>query len=222
VTDELWASVDEFLSATLGTSDSVLEAALRDSALAGLPPIQVTPNQGRLLQSLAQMQGAHRILEIGTLGGYSTIFLARALPADGVLISLELETAYAEVARKNIARAGLEKLVTIEVGPASQSLVQMISAGAAPFDFIFIDADKASYLEYFGFAMKLSRPGTVIVADNIVRKGAVIESENSDASIRGVRRMLQAIASQDKVSATAIQTVGSKGYDGFVLARILH
>ena len=218
--EDLWEKIDEFLSQNLGTSDDLLEAALRDSKKANLPGIQVTPNQGKLLQLLAQIQGARRILEMGTLGGYSTISLARALPPDGCLISLELDPAYAQVARKNIERAGLHRRVTIKVGPANDSLAQLVSEKVAPFDFIFIDADKARYPDYFRFAMKLSRPGTVIVADNIVRKGAVIEANSSDANVQGVRRMLDMIASENRVSATGIQTVGSKGHDGFVLARV--
>jgi predicted O-methyltransferase YrrM len=218
--EELWDKIDEFLSQKLGTSDDLLEAALRDSEKANLPGIQITPNQGKLLQLLAQIQGACRILEMGTLGGYSTICLARALPPRGCLISLELDPAYAQVARKNIERAGLHRRVTIKVGPANDSLAQLVSEKVAPFDFIFIDADKAGYPDYFRFAMKLSRPGTVIVADNVVRKGAVIEANSSDANVQGVRRMLDMIASENRVSATGIQTVGSKGHDGFVLARV--
>ena len=156
--EELWDKIDEFLSQKLGTSDDLLEAALRDSEKANLPGIQVTPNQGKLLQLLAQIQGARRILEMGTLGGYSTICLARALPPGGCLISLELDPAYAQVARKNIERAGLHRRVTIKVGPANDSLAQLVSEKVALFDFIFIDADKAGYPDYFRLAMKLSRP----------------------------------------------------------------
>jgi predicted O-methyltransferase YrrM len=221
MSEELWNRVDEFLSNKLGTSDPVLEAALRASADAGLPAIQVSANQGRLLQLLAQTQGARRILEMGTLGGYSTIWLARALPPDGCLISLELEASYAEVARKNLARANLEKLVTIRVGPAADALAQLFSEKTAPFDFVFIDADKAGYPNYFAWAMKLSRPGTLIVADNVVRKGALLDSDSNDTNVQGVRRMLDIIAADRRASATAIQTVGSKGYDGFVLARVI-
>lgn len=219
--EELWNRVDEFLSNKLGTSDPVLEAALRASADAGLPAIQVSANQGRLLQLLAQTQGARRILEMGTLGGYSTIWLARALPPEGCLISLELEASYAEVARKNLARANLEKLVTIRVGPAMDALAQLFSEKTAPFDFVFIDADKAGYPNYFAWAMKLSRPGTLIVADNVVRKGALLDSDSNDANVQGMRRMLDIIAAERRASATAIQTVGSKGYDGFVLVRVM-
>ena len=219
--EELWNRVDAFLSNKLGTSDPVLEAALRASADAGLPAIQVSANQGRLLQLLAQTQGARRILEMGTLGGYSTIWLERALPPEGCLISLELEASYAEVARKNLARANLEKLVTIRVGSAVDALAQLFSEKTAPFDFVFIDADKAGYPNYFAWAMKLSRPGTLIVADNVVRKGALLDSDSNDANVQGMRRMLDIIAADRRASATAIQTVGSKGYDGFVLARVI-
>jgi len=221
MSEELWNRVDEFLSNKLGTSDPVLEAALRASADAGLPAIQVSANQGRLLQLLAQTQGARRILEMGTLGGYSTIWLARALPPEGCLISLELEASYAEVARSNVARANLEKQVTIRVGPAADALAQLFSEKTAPFDFVFIDADKAGYPNYFEWAMKLSRPGTLIVADNVVRKGALLDSDTNDANVQSMRRMLDIIAADRRASATAIQTVGSKGYDGFVLARVM-
>ena len=219
--EELWNRMDDFLSKKLGTSDPVLEATLRASAEAGLPAIQVSANQGRLLQLLAQTQGARRILEVGTLGGYSTIWLARALPPTGCLISLELEASYAEVARKNVARAELENLVMIRVGPASETLAQLSSEKTAPFDFIFIDADKSGYPNYFEWAMKLSRPGTLIVADNVVRKGALLDSDSNDAYVQGMQRLLDIIAADRRVNATGIQTVGRKGYDGFVLARVM-
>ena len=199
--EKLWDRVDDFLSETPGTSDPVLEATLRASAKAGLPAIQVSANQGKLLQLLAQTQGARRILEVGTLGGYSTIWLARALPPEGYLISLELEASYAEVARKNVSRANLGKLVTIRVGPASETLAQLFSEETAPFDFIFIDADKPGYPKYFEWAMKLSRPGTLIVADNVVRKGALLDSDSNDANVQGMRRLLDIIAADRRVSA---------------------
>jgi predicted O-methyltransferase YrrM len=217
----LWDAVDRFLSDKLGTTDAVLEAALQRSEQAGLPPIQVTPNLGRLLQLLAQTQGARRILEVGTLGGYSTIWLARALPPGGCVVSLELERTYAEIAQKNITRAGLQKLVTIKVGDARRLLVEMVANKTKPFDFIFLDADKASYPEYFRSSLQLSRPGTLIVVDNIVRKGAVIDAHDPDANVRGVRQLLDLIAAEPRVNATATQTVGSKGYDGFILARVV-
>jgi predicted O-methyltransferase YrrM len=216
----LWDEVDVFLSDKLGTTDLLLEAALQTSRQAGLPPIQVTPNLGRLLQLLAQTQGAKRILEVGTLGGYSTIWLARALPPGGCVLSLELQLAYAEVARKNITRAGLQDLVTIKVGDARQLLGELVTSKTTPFDFIFLDADKASYPEYFKLSLQLSRPGTLIVVDNIVRKGTVLDGRSSDADVQGVRQLLDLIAAEQTVNATAIQTVGSKGYDGFVLARV--
>jgi predicted O-methyltransferase YrrM len=216
----LWDAVDVFLSEKLGTTDAQLEAALQASEEAGLPQIQVTPNLGRFLQLLAETQGANRILEIGTLGGYSTISLARALPAGGYLISLELEPGHAEIARQNIKQAGLEELVTITVGDAKQLLAELIANKTTPFDFIFLDANKDGYPDYFKLSLQLSRPGTVIVVDNIVRKGAVIDAHNPDANVQGVRRLLDVIAAEPGVSATAIQTVGSKGYDGFVLARV--
>ncbi|MEY2486765.1 MAG: hypothetical protein QOH39_2413 [Verrucomicrobiota bacterium] len=218
--ERLWDEVDVFLSQKLRTSDAVLEAALRESERAGLPAIQITPNQGRMLQLLAQTQGANRILEIGTLGGYSTICLARALSSNGSIVSLELKAEYAAVARKNIERAGLQNLVTIVVGDARQSLQQLVANKTPQFDLIFIDADKAGYPEYFDWSLKLSRSGTLIVADNIVRKGAVVDADSSDANVQGVRRMLDLVAAEPRVIATAIQTVGSKEYDGFVLARV--
>ena len=221
MSEERWAAVDEFFSEALGTNDPLLRAALVDSQRAGLPPIHVSPNQGKFLQLLAEARGARRILEIGTLGGYSSICLARSLPSGGVMISLELDANYAEVARKNLRRAGCSHLVTVVVGPALQSLEQLVESSAAPFDLIFIDADKVSYPEYFTAALALSRVDTVIVADNVVRKGALIDSDSSDANVLGVRRMLELIASESRVAATAIQTVGSKGYDGFVLARVI-
>jgi predicted O-methyltransferase YrrM len=221
MSQETWAAVDRYFDDLLAPSDEVLDAALATSDAAGLPPHQVARNQGKLLALLAQMRGARTILEIGTLGAYSTIWLARALPPEGCLISLELEASYAEVARKNVARANLEKLVTIRVGPASETLAQLFSEATAPFDFVFIDADKAGYPNYFKWAMKLSRPGTLIVADNVVRKGTLLDSNSNDANVQGMRRLLEIIAAERRVSATGIQTVGSKGYDGFVLARVM-
>lgn len=216
----LWDAVDVFLSTKLGTTDEALEAALHASKEAGLPEIQVTSNLGRFLQLLAQTQGANRILEIGTLGGYSTICLARALPPGGCLLSLELEPGHAEIARRNIIDAGLQELVSIKVGDATRSLAELIAHKTAPFDFIFLDANKDGYPEYFELSLQLCRPGTLIVVDNIVRKGAVMDDQSSDVNVQGVRRMLDLIAAEPSISATAIQTVGSKGYDGFVLARV--
>ena len=217
MSQEQWTAVDRYITDTLLSPDAALEAALKSSAEAGLPSINVTPNQGKLLQLLAQAQGARNILEVGTLGGYSTIWLARALPPGGRLITLEFEPKHAEVARANITRAGLADVVELRVGPALETLPQLATERRGPFDFIFIDADKANYPGYFQWALKLSRPGTVIVADNVVRKGAVIDATSNDPLVQGVRRFHELVAAEPRVSATAIQTVGSKGYDGFTL-----
>jgi predicted O-methyltransferase YrrM len=222
-TQERWTAVDRYITDLLVPEDAALEAALRDSAAAGLPPIAVTPNQGKLLGLLARVQGARAILELGTLGGYSTIWLARALPAGGRLVTLEAEAEYAELARANIARAGLAESVELRVGPALQTLPQLVAEGAGPFDLIFVDADKKNNPGYFEWALKLSRPGTLIIVDNVVRGGAILDPDADDPTvgnegIRGVRLFFEKLAAESRVSATAIQTVGSKGYDGFALA----
>lgn len=213
-----WTDVDGYLTNLLLPVDPVLDATLRSSVEAGLPPIQVSPPQGKLLQILAQIRGTRNILEIGTLAGYSTIWMARALPPDGRLVTLESNPRHAEVARANIARAGLEKVVEVREGPALASLPALAAEGRGPFDLIFIDADKPAYPEYLSWALKLSRRGSVIVADNVVRDGRVAEAGNPDPNVQGVRRFLKMLAAQTRVSATAVQTVGSKGYDGFALA----
>jgi predicted O-methyltransferase YrrM len=212
-----WSQVDEYLVSLFMPSDSALEQALADSAAAGLPPISVAPNQGKMLELLARIQRSRRILEIGTLGGYSTIWLARSLPSDGALVTLELEPAHAEVARKNIDRAQLGELVDIRVGPATNSLRALIDEEVEPFDFIFIDANKDGYPDYLELSLRLSRPGTVIVADNVVRGGEVANSSSSDELVKGVRKFLELAAADDRIEGTAVQTVGSKGYDGFAL-----
>jgi len=198
----------------------VLEAALRDSDAAGLPSIHVSPSQGKLLQLLAQGMNARRILEIGTLAGYSTICLARALPPEGRLISLEYEQRHAAVARANIARAGLARIAEVRVGPALEQLPRLRAEGQDPFDLIFIDADKQGYPDYFAWALRLARRGTLIIADNVVRNGEVINANSSNAGVPGVRRFIELVASEPRVSATVVQTVGSKGYDGFLIARV--
>jgi predicted O-methyltransferase YrrM len=218
--EQTWEAVDSYLSDLLGTNDAALKDALEASAKAGLPEIQVSANQGKLLHLLARMQGARRILELGTLGGYSTIWLARALPADGRLITLEYEAKHAEVARANFVRAGVHDLVDLRVGAALETLPQLEKEGCGPFDLIFIDADKENYAGYFQWALRLARRGTVIIADNVVRKGAVIEPDSTDPRVQGVRRFLDLVAAEPRVSATAIQTVGSKGYDGFAIALV--
>lgn len=215
---ETWAAVDELLGRSLLAADPILEAALEASEAAGLPPIQVTACQGKFLQLLARLVGARRILELGTLGGYSTLWLARALPPDGRLITLELETRHAEVARGNFARAGLQHLIELRVGPALELLPSLAAEGLGPFDFIFIDADKALTLEYFSWALNLSRPGSLIVVDNVIRKGALLDAGSSDPAVQGMRRFLEHLGREQRVRASAIQTVGAKGYDGFALA----
>jgi predicted O-methyltransferase YrrM len=217
MSETLWTNVDEYFVGLLQPPDSALEETLSESAAADLPPISVAPNQGKLLELLAKMRQSTRILEIGTLGGYSTIWLARALPRDGSLVTLELEPRHAAVARKNIDRAGLGDLVDIRVGPAAESLQELIDAGAEPFDFIFIDADKEGYPTYLELSLQLSRPGTAIVADNVVRDGEVANSSSSDERVMGTRSFLEMAAANDRIEGTAIQTVGSKGYDGFAL-----
>jgi predicted O-methyltransferase YrrM len=220
MTQEQWTAVDRYLVELLVPPDPALDEALRTSAAAGLPSINVSPNQGKLLQLLARVQGSRTILEIGTLGGYSTIWLARALPAGGRLITLEADPLHAEVARANLARAGLVDVVELRLGPAQEALPQLAAEKRGPFDLIFIDADKPSYPDYFAWALRLSRRGSLIIADNVVRKGAVIDAATDDPVIRGVRRFNELLAAEPRVSATAIQTVGSKGYDGFAIALV--
>ena len=210
-----WTAVDHYLVDVLQPADPALEQALADSEAAGLPAIAVAPNQGKLLMVLAQSVGARRILEIGTLGGYSTIWLARALPADGRLVSLEYDANHAEVARRNIARAGLADRVEVRVGRG----VDLLPGVEGPIDFSFIDADKASNPDYFEGALRLSRPGSLIAVDNVVRSGAVTDPAG-DANVQGIRRMFERIAAEPRVDASAVQTVGSKGWDGFCLIRV--
>jgi predicted O-methyltransferase YrrM len=218
MTPDQWTAVDRYIAEALVPADPVLEAALQVSTDAGLPAINVSPPQGKFLHLLARIHGAKSILEIGTLGGYSTIWLARALPAGGKLITLELDPNHAEVARANFGRAGLAGVVELREGKALDTLPRLVAEGCGPFDLIFIDADKVSIPEYFTWALKLSRRGTVIIVDNVVRKGAVVEADNPDPGIQGVRRLNAMLAAEPRVSATTIQTVGSKGYDGFTLA----
>ncbi|MDV9193193.1 O-methyltransferase [Streptomyces sp. SR27] len=218
--DPRWTEVDDYFTETIAPGDEVLTAALADSAAAGLPEIAVAPNQGKLLHLLALTQGAGNILEIGTLGGYSTIWLARALPADGRLITLEYDPAHAAVARANIARAGLDKLVEVRTGAALDSLPELEAEGAGPFDLVFIDADKVNNPRYVEWALKLSRPGTVIVVDNVVRGGRITTPHPEDPAITGTRELFDLVAREPRLEATAVQTVGTKGYDGLLLARV--
>ncbi len=221
MTQEIWNAVDGYLVETLIPSDPVMQEALKRNTAADLPAIDVAPNQGKLLYLLAKIRAAKRILEIGTLGGYSTIWLARALPKDGTLVTLELDPKHAEVARANIAGAGLASKVEVRLGPALDSLSKLLDEGATPFDFIFIDADKAGYPNYLDWSLRLSKPDTVIVGDNVIRDGAVIEADSKDPSVQGVRSFLEKIAANPRLEATAFQTVGTKGHDGFALAVVL-
>jgi predicted O-methyltransferase YrrM len=214
---EPWNAVDQYITDRLVPRDPVVEAALQASAAAGLPSIQVSPNQGKLLQLLVQIRGARRILEIGTLGGYSTIWLARALGPGGQLVTLELDADYAEVARANLARAQLSSVVEQRIGPALATLAQLVKEKQASFDFVFIDADKQRTPEYFEWALKLSHPGSVIVVDNVVRNGALLDAHTTDPGVQGMRRFFEMLTREPRVSATALQTVGSKGYDGFAI-----
>lgn len=213
---QLWDSVDQYLTDLLVPADADLDAALAASTSAGLPAIQVAPNQGKLLHLLARLHGSRSILEIGTLGGYSTIWLARALPPGGHLVTLEADPAHAAVARANIERAGLGGVVQLREGRALVTLPELVEEGEGPFDLFFIDADKASIPEYFTWALKLSHPGSVIIVDNVVRKGAVLDGDDPDA--KGVRTFFEMVAAEPRVSVTAIQTVGTKGHDGFAIA----
>jgi len=215
-----WSAVDDFINGALIPPDDALAAALRDTEAAGLPPINVTPAQGRLLHILAQTQGAKSILEVGTLGGYSTIWMARALPAGGRLLTLEINPATAKVARANLARAGLDGVVEVRVGPALDSLRELIARKPPPFDLVFIDADKVNNPEYFRAALELTRSGSLIIVDNVVRDGEILDEHSRDANVRGTRALYAVMGAEPRVTATAIQTVGSKGYDGFAIARV--
>ena len=221
MSSEKWTAVDRYITDLLVPADEALDAALRDSEFAELPHINVAPNQGKLLWMLAKIQGAKNILEIGTLGGYSTIWLARALPPEGKLITLEIDPKHAAVARANFARANLSQVIELRLGNAAESLTQLAAEKRGPFDLIFIDADKPSNPEYFAWALKLSRKGSIIIVDNVVRDGEVINADSTNASVQGVRRFNALLAAEKRVSATAIQTVGSKGYDGFAIALVV-
>jgi len=220
MSEKLWTAVEEYVDGLLIPSDPVLDAARDASEDAGLPSIAVSPSQGRLLYLLACMVGAKRILEIGTLGGYSTICMARALPADGRLVTLEFSPLHFEVALVTIEYAGLSDRVDQRLGPALETLPALEAEGLGPFDFVFIDADKQNCAPYFDWALRLSRPGTVIVVDNVIRDGEVIDARTRDKHVQGIRRFFEAVAVEPRVTATTQQTVGSKGYDGFTLIRV--
>jgi predicted O-methyltransferase YrrM len=216
-----WAAVDEYLGALLVPPDPVLDEVLAASAGAGLPPFHVSAPQGKLLMLLARLQGARRVLEIGTLGGYSTIWLARGLATGGRVVTLEADPARATVARANMARAGLIDVVEVRVGQALDTLPRLAAEGSPPFDLVFIDADKSNNAAYLTWALRLARRGSVIIVDNVVREGDVADGESADPDVQGAREALALLAGEPRVSATAIQTVGSKGYDGFALAVVI-
>ena len=219
---KVWTQVDRYFGDLLTPPDDALDAALLANKRAGLPQIDVTGLQGKFLEFLVRISGARHILEIGTLGGYSTIWLARALPEGGRIVTLELDPHHAEVARGNLRNAGVLRLVDLRVGAAIDSLAALANTGSEPFDLIFIDADKQGYPEYLNWSLKLSHPGTVIVADNVVREGKVVEAKIADGNVQGVRRFTELLAAEPRLSATVLQTVGAKGYDGFALAVVLN
>lgn len=218
MSEKTWAAVDDYIAASLIPDDPVLDAVLEANRAAGLPAIDVSAPQGKLLHLLARIAGARRVLEVGTLGGYSTIWMARALPEDGRVVTLEFNPHHADVARANIDRAGLSGVVEVRTGAALDTLPKLAAEGGGPFDLVFIDADKPNNPGYLDWALKLSRPGTVIVCDNVIRNGAVIEAGSEDANVRGARAAFEIMGSDPRLTATAMQTVGSKGYDGFIVA----
>jgi len=216
--EDLWGEVDKYITATIPHNDAALEAAIEANRAGGLPAIDVSAPQGKLLHLLTMVTGARRVLEVGTLGGYSTIWMARALPADGRIVTLEYAAKHAEVARKNLDAAGVGGKVEIRVGAAVDSLEQLAREGVAPFDLIFIDADKKNNPVYVQWALKLARRGTIIIVDNVIRDGKVVDAKSADADIQGTRAMFELVGREPRLTATAIQTVGGKGYDGFVIA----
>jgi predicted O-methyltransferase YrrM len=220
MSQKIWSEVDAYVSGLFGDEDPALREAAAASEAAGLPAISISPVQGKLLQLLARVVGARAILEIGTLGGYSTIWLARALAPGGRLVSLEAEPKHAEVARANVARAGLDGTVEIRLGKALDLLPRLAAERRGPFDFVFVDADKPSTLDYFDWAVRLSRPGGLIVVDNVVRDGGLVDPGSEDADVLGMRRFTEGLAADRRVSATVLQTVGKKGHDGFAIARV--
>jgi len=218
---DIWKKVDNFFTDALIPADGVLEAALAANREADLPAIDVTPLQGKFLEIMIRATNGRRVLELGTLGGYSTIWMARAVGLAGQVVTLELDSRHGEIAQRNLDNAGVADRVQLRIGPASESLAAMVSEKSAPFDFIFIDADKAGYPDYIEWSLKLSRPGTLIIADNVVRDGKVTDPSDPDPSIQGVRRFTELVADEPRLSTTVLQTVGSKGYDGFAIAVVL-
>ena len=220
-TQKIWKLVDQYFTDALIAPGDGFNAALDTNRKADLPAIDVTPLQGKFLEVLVRATGSKRILEIGTLGGYSTLWLARAIPDDGIVVTLELQPRHAQIAKQNLEAAALADRVDLRIGAAADTLAAIVEEDAAPFDFIFIDADKAGYPEYLQWSLKLSRPGTLIVADNVVRDGKVIDPDHPDQNIQGVRRFTDMVSAESRLSATALQTVGGKGYDGFIIAVVL-
>lgn len=221
MTQQLWTSVDDYITDLFVPFDPVMQEALAASEAAGLPSISVAPNEGKLLMLLAQICGARNILEIGTLGGYSTIWLARGMSSGGSLITLEASEKHADIARTNIARADLSGVVEVRVGPALETLPRLAAEARSPFDLIFIDADKEGYAEYFAWALKLARLGSMIIADNVIRDGEILDPANSDPRVQGIRRFNQLLANEPRVKATVIQTIGRKGHDGMAIAIVI-
>lgn len=221
MTQQLWTLVDDYITDLFVPFDPVMQEVSAASEAAGLPSISVAPNEGKLLMLLAQICGARNILEVGTLGGYSTIWLAHGMVSAGSLITLEASAKHAEIARTNIARAGLAGVVEVRVGPALETLPQLVAEGRSPFDLIFIDADKESYADYFAWALKLARPGSLIIADNVIRDGEILDPASNDSRVQGIRRFNQLLANEPRVKATAIQTVGRKGHDGMAIAVVI-
>ncbi|RWE73766.1 O-methyltransferase [Mesorhizobium sp.] len=218
MSSKTWAAVDDYIVSSLFEADPVLDAVLRANRDQGLPAIDVSPAQGKLLSLLVRIRGAKTVLEVGTLGGYSTIWMARGLPADGKVVTLELDPHHARVARSNFERAGVSGKVALRVGPALQSIAALVDENAGPFDLIFIDADKPNNPNYLDWAMKLSRSGTIIVCDNVIRDGAVVKKNSGDVNVEGARAAFSFIGGEKRLDGTAIQTVGAKGYDGFAIA----
>ncbi|MES2906049.1 MAG: O-methyltransferase [Pseudomonadota bacterium] len=221
MSETVWHDIDRYFDATLVRGDDALNAALHDSEKAGLPAIAVSSAHGKFLHLLARTMNAKRVLEIGTLGGYSTIWLARGLPKNGHVVTLEIAKANAEVAQNNFKRAGVADKITIRLGAALETLPKLVAENTSPFDLVFIDADKANIPDYFSYSLKLTRPGSVIIVDNVVRNGEVLNAESTDENVRGVRMLMEMLSRETRVSATALQTVGAKGYDGFVIATVL-
>lgn len=218
MTQKTWSAVDDYIVANLIAADPVLDAVLEANRAAGLPAIDVSAPQGRLLNLLVRTSGAKRVLEVGTLGGYSTIWMARGLPAGGRVVTLEANPHHADVARANIERAGLAAMIEVRTGAALETLPGLAAEGEGPFDLVFIDADKPNNPGYLDWALRLARPGTIIVCDNVIRNGAVVDAESGDANVEGARAAFRIMGSHPRLTATALQTVGSKGYDGFIVA----